>query len=65
MIGEKIMTDISDWIIKCENCGRDYDIPEKIPFGFEIVDNREQLVLKASPKCPFCHTINSYFARWK
>ncbi|MGZ7068319.1 MAG: hypothetical protein ACXVHT_08470 [Methanobacterium sp.] len=56
------MSDINDWIIKC---GRDYDIPEKIPLNFEKIDNCEQLVLKASSKCPFCHSINSNIPRWK
>lgn len=59
------MANISDWIIKCENCGKDYDIPEEIPSNFDEINNREQLILKAPSKCPFCHTINSNIPRWK
>ncbi|MGB9937800.1 MAG: hypothetical protein ACPK7O_08785 [Methanobacterium sp.] len=59
------MANMNDWIIECKNCGRNYDIPESIPSNFDIVNNREQLILKASPKCPFCHSINSSIPRWK
>lgn len=59
------MANSNDWIIKCENCGKDHDIPEEIPLNFDEINNREQLILKASPKCPFCHTINSNIPRWK
>lgn len=59
------MVDMSDWSMQCENCGRYYDIHEDIPAKFDKIDGREQLVLKASPKCPFCHEINLSLPRWK
>lgn len=56
------MVDTSNWVIQCDNCGKEYDIPKDIPTKMEDMEGIEQLVLEASPNCPYCHTINSRLA---
>ena len=62
MVGAYKMVDTSNWIIKCDNCGKEYDIPKDISTSLEDMEGQEQLVLSTSPKCPYCNTQNSRLA---
>ncbi len=53
------------WVIQCDNCGKEYDIPEKISTNIEDMEGTEQLVLETAPMCPYCNTLNSRLAQHK
>jgi len=53
----------NEWIIQCDNCGKEYDIPEKISTCLEDMEGTKQLVLETAPICPFCNTMNSRLAK--
>ena len=59
------MVEKSKWIIKCDSCGNEYDIPQNIPTKIEDMEGKEQMVLENSPECPNCKTINSRLASLK
>lgn len=52
----------SIWIIRCDSCGKEYDIPQDISTKIEDMEGQEQMVLEVSPECPYCKTMNSRLA---
>ncbi len=50
------------WIIKCDNCQKEYNIPKDAPARLEEVYGEERLVLEFRPECPDCNTYNSRIA---
>ena len=59
------MVEKSKWIIKCDSCGKEYDIPKDISTKIEDMEGQDQMILEASPECPYCKTINSRLAMLK
>lgn len=55
----------SNWIIKCDSCGKEYDIPKDISTRLEDMEGQDQMVLETSPECPNCKTLNSRLATLK
>ncbi len=53
------MANKKDWIIQCDNCGKEYDIPQDIKGKLEDMEGIKQLVLDTFPICPYCNTQNS------
>lgn len=53
----------NQWVIMCDNCQKEYDIPDEIPTTIEDMEGTEQLVLETAPICPYCKTLNSRLAR--
>ena len=60
------MVNKTAWIIKCDNCQKEYDIPGNAPARLEEVYGEKRLVLEFRPECPYCNTYNSRIAitRW-
>ena len=51
-----------EWVIKCDNCQKEYDIPKDAPSRLEEVYGEKRLVLDYRPECPYCNTLNSRIA---
>jgi len=59
------MHEKNKWIIKCDSCGKEYDIPSNISTKLEDMEGHNQMVLEVSPECPYCKTMNSRLATLK
>ncbi|WP_414468291.1 hypothetical protein [Methanobacterium sp. ACI-7] len=59
------MVEESYWVIKCDSCGKEYDIPSNISTKIEDLGGHDQMVLETSPECPHCKTMNSRLATLK
>lgn len=56
------MVNKGEWVIKCDNCQKEYDIPKDAPSRLEEVYGEKRLVLDYRPECPYCNTLNSRIA---
>ena len=59
------MHEKNKWIIKCDSCGKEYDIPSNISTKLEDMEGQDQMVLEVPPECPYCKTMNSRLATLK
>ena len=59
------MVEKSKWIIKCDSCEKEYDVPKNISTRLEDMEGQDQMVLETSPQCPYCKTIQSRLATLK
>ncbi|MGZ7070130.1 MAG: hypothetical protein ACXVH2_08905 [Methanobacterium sp.] len=56
------MVSKNNWVVKCDNCGKEYDVQEEKSSRIEEVRGEEKLILDNNPQCPYCHTQNSRIA---
>ncbi|MGZ7135193.1 MAG: hypothetical protein ACXVHY_04900 [Methanobacterium sp.] len=49
-------------MIKCDCCGKEYNIPPNISTKIEDMEGHDQMILENSPECPDCKTLNSRLA---
>ena len=52
----------NNWVIRCDNCGKEYEIQEDDNSRIEELGGEEKLILESNPQCPYCHTQNSRIA---
>lgn len=59
------MVEKNEWVIKCDSCGKEYEIPSDISTKIEDMEGQDQMVLESPPQCPYCNTLNSRLATLK
>ncbi|MGZ7067577.1 MAG: hypothetical protein ACXVHW_03725 [Methanobacterium sp.] len=56
------MVNENNWVVKCDNCGKEYNVQEDKSSRIEELRGEEKLILDNNPQCPYCHTQNSRIA---